>query len=112
VRRIERARQQPTGTKTVGNHGEVRLRFSKHIPMRVLLSCEDSTGSGCTARETVIPLRVWAELIAMRVDSLSYLAGHLEQLARLLRELPEGSLTADELRTLRELVQKLKRSLS
>jgi hypothetical protein len=95
----------------VGNHGEVWLRFSEHVDMRALLSRHDSTGFGCTGRQTINPRQLWAELVAMRAASLSYLARHLEQLERLLIQLPEGSLTADELRTLRELVEKLKRSL-
>jgi hypothetical protein len=89
------------------------LRFRKHVDMlvRALLTCADSSGWERTEREIVDAIRLWAELVALRADSLGYLATHLEQLERLLIELPEGSLTADEFRTLRRLVDGLKRSL-
>ena len=79
--------------------------------MRALLSCDDSTDWEAATREIVSPLRVWAELVAIRAESLSYLGGQLDRLERLLTELPQGSLTTDDLRTLRQLVERLKRSL-
>ena len=80
--------------------------------MRASLPSDDSTGCWDTVRERINPVRASAELEAMRTASFSYLARHLEQLERLLIELPEGSLTADELQTLRDVVKELKQSTS
>jgi hypothetical protein len=47
----------------------------------------------------------------MRADSLTYLARQLDRVERLLIELPDDSITADELATLSGQVAKLKQSL-
>jgi hypothetical protein len=79
--------------------------------MRALYRCHATSTRKHVEREIVRPLRLHAELVAMRADSLRYLSGQLARVERLLIELPEESLTADELLTLSNLVTRIKQSL-